>query len=111
MSSELIREVRDELANVRAARYADQAVARAQANADFLKKQAAEKVAVETAERVTLETEKIIAKWKKTGKVVLIVGGIISVSYGVYKVTPKIKSWWNERKQHTQHTNEECDAA
>ena len=77
VSAELINEVRGEIAADRAARYAAQAAARAQANTDFLSKQAAEKAAKEVAERSALETEELIAKLKKAGKISLIVGGVI----------------------------------
>lgn len=101
VSAELISEVRDEIAKDRAARYAAQAAARAQANAEFLAKQAAEKAACEAAEKATMETEELIAKWKKVGKIGLIVSGVLIVGYGVYKVTPHVKKWWQERN-HTE---------
>ena len=108
VSADLINEVRSEIAADRAARYAAQAAARAQANADFLAKQAAEKAAQEAAELAALEAEELIAKWKKVGKIGLIVGGIIIIGYGIYKVTPKVKAWWEERKH---DANEEIEAA
>lgn len=54
-----------------------------------------------------METEELIAKWKKAGKIGLIVGGVLIVGYGVYKVTPHIKKWWQE---HHQTEQEETDA-
>ncbi len=88
VSADLINEVRNEIAADRAARYAAQAAARAQANADFLAKQAAEKAAREAAELAALEAEELLAKWKKAGKIGLVVGGVVLVGYGVYKVAP-----------------------
>ena len=107
VSADLISEVRSEIAADRAARYAAQAAARAQANADFLAKQAAEKAAQEAAELTALKTEKLIATWRKAGKIGLAVSGVIILGYGIYKVTPKVKSWWNERRQlpETQENN------
>lgn len=105
VSNELINEVRNELATARSARYAAQSAARIQANAEFLAKQAAEKAATEAAERATIEAEEIIAKWKKAGVFGLVVGGAFIVGYGIYKATPKVKEWWDERKQETKEDN------
>ncbi len=99
VSSELIREVRDELATKRAARKAAQAIARSQADAEFLAKQVAEKAALEAAEQAALDTEKLVAKWNKVGKIGFVVVGVTAAGYVIYKVTPKVKHWWNERKQ------------
>jgi len=99
VSTELVNEVRDEIASARAARYAAQAAARAQANAEFLAKKAAEKATREAAEIAAREQAEIIAKWKKTGKIGLIVGGVLIIGYGVYKITPHIKKWWQEKDQ------------
>lgn len=92
VSADLIDEVRSEIAVERAARYAAQATVRAQANAIFLSKQAAEKAAHETAERIALEEEELIAKLKTAGKTSLIVGGVIIIGYGIYKA----KERWAE---------------
>ncbi len=108
VSADLISEVRSEIAADRAARYAAQTAARAQANADFLAKQAAEKATQEAAELASLEAVELIAKWKKAGKIGLIVGGVIIVGYGIYKLTPKLKAWWEEHKH---GANEENEAA
>ena len=104
VSAELINEVRGEIAADRAARYAAQAAARAQANAEFLAKQAAEKAAQELAERTAQEAEEIIARWKKAGKISLVVGGAIVIGYGIYKVSPKVTQWWNNRKKQDEDT-------
>ena len=71
-------------------------------------KQAAEKAAQEAAEIAALEAEDLLAKWKKAGKIGLVVGGVILVGYGIYKATPKVKAWWAE---HRHHENEESEAA
>ena len=109
VSAELINEVRGEIAADRAARYAAQAAARAQANAEFLAKQAAEKAAQELAERNAREAEAIIARWKKAGKISLVVGGVIIVGYGIYKISPQVKQWWNDRKKQDEDTVTEID--
>lgn len=106
VSADLINEVRNEIAADRAARYAAQAAARAQANADFLAKQAAEKAAQEAAELAVLEAEELLAKWKKAGKIGLVVGGVVFVGYGVYKVAPIVKACWAEHKQHENEKSE-----
>ncbi len=99
VSSELIREVRDELATKRATRKAAQTIARSHADAESLAKQVAEKAALEAAEQAVLDTEKLVAKWKKVGKIGLVVVGVTAAGYVIYKVTPKVKHWWKKRKQ------------
>ena len=106
VSADLINEVRSELAADRAARYAAQAIARAQANADFLAKQDAEKAEQEAAELAALEAQELIAKWKKVGKVGLVIGGVLIIGYGIYKMTPKVKAWWEDRKHDTDEEDE-----
>lgn len=99
---ELINEVRGEGAADRAA----QAAARAQANAEFLEKQAAEKAAQEAAERSAreaaersaLEVAERIAEWEKVGKIGLAISVAAILWYGIYKATPKVRQWWNDRK-------------
>ena len=34
---------------------------------------------------------------KKVGKIGLIVVGIAGVGYGVYKLAPRVKQWWEDR--------------
>lgn len=97
VSNDLISEVRNEIASDRAARYATQAMARVQANASFLAKQAAEKTSREATEIAVSEAEELIAKWKKVGKIGLIIGGALTLGYGMYKVTPHVKQRWKER--------------
>ena len=99
VSSELICEVRREVAEDRVARYAAQAAARAKANSVFLAKQATEKVVEKAAEHATIETEELINKCKVVGKAGLVIGGGTIIGYGIYKVTPKVKPWWYERRQ------------
>lgn len=100
----LISEVRDEIATARVERYA----AQAQAEAELLAKQTAEKAARETAEMAAMESEKLITKWKKAGKAGFIVGGVLIVGYGVYKVTPHIKKWWQECRHTEQEESDEA---
>lgn len=100
ISSDLIKDVRNELAAARAARYAVQAAERARADAAFLAKQAADKAASESAGKAVEVAELLIAKWKKAGKICFIVAGVIVVGYGIYKVSPKVTKWWiNHKKQ------------
>ena len=105
ISGDLISEVRSEIASDRAARCAARAAARAQAEADFLAKQAADKAAKEAAELAEAKTKELVAKWKNAGKITLIVGGVIIIGYGIYKVTPKVKAWWDEHKSTTNKQN------
>ena len=60
---------------------------------------AAEKAAKEAAERASLDAIEMAAKLKNAGKVGLVVSGVAVSVYGVYKAVPKVKQWWNERKQ------------
>ena len=108
ISDELISEVRDEITTSRAARYAARAAARAQAHEEALAKQAAEKAAHEAAEIAAMKKEELLAKWKKAGKIGLIVGGVLTVGYGVYKITPRIKKWWQERHQIKHEKNDKA---
>ena len=99
ISPNLIKEVRDELSKVRAARYAELVAARVKVKTEYLEKQAAQKFAGELAEKAAIETEERVTKWKKAGTIGLVVVGCIVIGYGIYKTTPRIKKWWKERKQ------------
>ena len=99
ISPDLVKEVRTELSEVRAARCAGQAAARAKADMEFLRKLAATESANEVAERAMLETGERINKWKKAGTIGVIVVGCIVTGFVIYKATPKIKKWLKERKQ------------
>lgn len=93
VTSELIKEVRNELSAARAARKAAQAIA----TEEFLAKRAAEKAALEVAEQAALKRK---ALWKRVGKISLVVGGSAVIVYGVCKfVIPKVRKWHSERKQ------------
>ncbi|MCD8117933.1 MAG: hypothetical protein LUE29_00330 [Lachnospiraceae bacterium] len=96
---ELISEVRDELTAIRAARAAERAIAREIADAQFLAKQEAEREAIEAAEQAAKEKKALLAMWKKIGIISIVVGGTLVITYGVYKATPKVKAWWEERNQ------------
>ncbi len=104
VSPELINEVRGEISADRAARYVAQA-AREQANADFSAKQAAEKTAQELAKRTSREAAEASARWKNVGKTSLIVGGVIIIGYGIYKVSPKLKQWWSNHRKRDEDTD------
>ena len=94
VSTELVSEVRSEIAAERAVRYAARAAEKAQEDAKFL----ANQVAGETKNCVAAEYEELIAKWKKAGKIGLAIGGVVVVGYIIYKVTPRVRKWWESRK-------------
>lgn len=98
LSEDAIAEVKKEVANMRAARYAAQAVARATADAEFIAKETAKQALEDKPAKETFER---IAKYKKIGKVSLVVSGVVVTGYGIYKVAPKVKKWWITRKEHT----------
>ena len=97
-SSESIAEVKKEIAEGRAIRCAAQKAAWEKANAEFLAKEAAKKAEEIVEEQATKQVLERIAKYKKVGKIGLIVSGIATTGYGVYKVAPKVKKWWPIRK-------------
>ncbi|MCD7880143.1 MAG: hypothetical protein LUG47_00395 [Clostridiales bacterium] len=99
VSHEVIAEVRSELAAARAERAAERAIAGELANAQFLAKQEAERKAFEVAEQSEKKHKELLTTWKKIGIIGITVGGIIAISYGIYKVTPVVKAWWEEHKQ------------
>ena len=88
-------EVKKEVADSRAARYAAQAANRLKANNDFLAREA-EKIAEEKATKETIEK---IVRYKKVGKIGLVIVGVTATCYGVYRTAPKVKRWWNSRKE------------
>lgn len=104
VTDDLKHEVRRELAADRAKMYATLAAERAQADAEFRAKQAAKKAAEEAEVQAALDAERLIENWKTAGKICLIVGGVIIIGYGIYRVTPKIKAWWEARR----HDEDEC---
>lgn len=95
LSAETIVEVKKEVANSRAARYAAQAANRLKANNDFLAREA-ENIAEEKATKETIEK---IVRYKKVGKIGLVIVGVTATCYGVYRTAPKVKRWWNSRKE------------
>lgn len=108
ITQDIISEVRSEVEAARFAQKMERAAARAQANENFLAKQAAEKAAREAAELAELEAAELEEKLKKAGKIGLaIIGGVVVV-YGVYKITPKIKKWWDKHKQNKE-ADKECE--
>lgn len=98
-SSEAIAEAKKEVADARAVRYAAQKAARAKANAEFIAKEAAKKAEKIAEEEATQQALKRIAKHKRVGKIGLVASGIAITGYGVYKVAPKVKKWWINRKE------------
>ncbi|MGF2190879.1 hypothetical protein ACQUD0_11130 [Vagococcus fluvialis] len=101
VSLELIQEVREEMA-------ADRIEKKLQEEAGFLAQQASEEAMQAAKKRAVEEEAKIIAKWKKAGMIGLFVGGALIVGYGVYKATPHIKKWWNDRKSAGTTKKDEC---
>lgn len=98
-SSEVIAEVKKEVADARTLRYASQKAARA--------KEAAKKVEKIAEEEVTKQAFKRIARYKRIGKVGLVISGTVVTGYCIYKVTPKVKKWWIIRKEQTINKKED----
>lgn len=99
LSSEAIAEVKKEIADGRAIRYAAQKAAREKANAEFLAKEAAkkaEKIADETAAKQLFER---ISTYKRIGKIGIVITGVAATGYCIYKVLPKIKKEITTRKE------------
>lgn len=105
VTPKLIEDVRKELSEERAIRYAVQAAERAKANADFLAKEAAKKAVVEAAEKAAQSKKIFIIKCKKVGLIGTIIAGIFVGGYSIYKLTPKIKRWWESHKKDKKKTS------
>ena len=86
MTSELIAEVKKEVADARSARCAAQAAARAKANADFLAKEAEKKAAELVEAKEVQKALERVTKLKKAGKIGLLITGIATTGYGIYKL-------------------------
>lgn len=99
VTPELVNAVKDEIASSRTALHAAKAAARAEADAQFIAKQAVAEVAGNAAQ----EREELIAKWKKTGEIGLIICVAVAVGYGIYKVAPRVKAWWDKRHQENEN--------
>lgn len=99
LSAETIAEVKKEVADSRAARYAAQAANRLKANNDFLAREAEKKAEKIAEEKATKETIERIVQYKKVGKIGLVIVGVTATCYGVYRSAPKVKRWWNSRKE------------
>ena len=104
VTPKLIEDVRKELSEERAIRYAVQAAERAKANADFLANETAKKAAVDAVEKAAQSKKTFIIKCKKFGLIGAIIAGIFVGGYSIYKVTPKIKSWWKSHKKDKKKT-------
>ena len=63
---------------------------------DMLDIDIAEKIAEEKATKETIER---IVQYKKVGKIGLVIVGVTATCYGVYRSAPKVKRWWNSRKE------------
>jgi len=99
ITPELINEVKTELTSERTARYAALVAARAQANADFLAKQATENIIENTDPTFIKLNEETLCTLKKSGIIGIAAIGTILLAYGVYKVTPKIKAKLAKNKE------------
>ncbi|MBR4858845.1 MAG: hypothetical protein IKU08_06630 [Clostridia bacterium] len=102
VTPELIKEVRAELSSERAIRYAKLVAERAKADADFIAKQTTENIPPITQATFFNLDEETIQKLKRAGIAGIVIGGTVALGYGIYKLTPKIKVWWNNRM----HNNE-----
>ncbi len=109
ITPELIQEARKEVADSRAARYAAQAAARAKANEEFLAKQEAEKAAKEADELAAKNREQFAENCKKAGIVILIVGGTVVLTYGIYKIVLKVKTMKEEKAEEEQKETQNDD--
>ena len=67
----------------------------------------AEKASAEAAEKAAIAEEELIKKLKTGGKITLAVLIVLAASYGIYKLTPKIKEWWISRKKKDQLATED----
>ena len=70
-------------------------ISRTQADIEFLSRRSIEKCNIES----DVIDDRCCIGWEKTAKYGLIIGGVAVIGYGVYKFTPKLKSWWKGRKQ------------
>lgn len=98
-SMEAIRQAREEVEAMHLAQKIARAEARAQADAAFIAKQAAEKAAKEAEILAELEAAERVRKLKEVGKIGLVIIGSAAVVVGICIIVPKVKQWWNERKQ------------
>lgn len=105
VTPKLIKEVLKELSDERSIRYAVQAAERAKANADFLAKEAAKKAAIEAAEKAAQSKKTFVIKCKKASLIGAIIAGIFAGGYSIYKLTPKIKRWWESHKKDKKKTS------
>lgn len=107
ITTDLKNEIKMEIADARAARIAAMKAARAKADADFIAKEAAKKAAeIAEQERIRIELEKI-AKFKKYGKIGIIVTGGVLAGFGVYKLVKYVKSKKEVQEQKNVQEEEE----
>ena len=99
ITDDLKQKVREELTEMRALKAAARKACQAESDRIFCEKlakdEAEKRIAAEMAERALKRGEFL----KSAGKVGLVVAGIVVVSYGIYKVTPHVKQWWNNQKK------------
>lgn len=91
ISNDLKEEVRTEIAEKRAARYAAIVEARKKADAEFLAKEAAKKASEMAEQKRQIAEIERIAKLKKYGKICLIIGGSVIVGYSTYRLIKHVK--------------------
>ncbi len=98
ITPELIRQVREEAAQARAAQIAARKAAQKLADEKYLAEQAAKKAAELAQMQADANYEAFIKGVKFTGKLVVAVVVVWGVANGVKKATPHVKKWWSDRK-------------
>lgn len=99
VTKELVLEVREEIEEGKLLRAAARKAAREKANAEFLAKEAVKQAEKLKVEKELAEAVKKKENWKTVGKVGLVTSGILLTGYGIYKVTPYLKRWWEKSKK------------
>lgn len=99
VTPELIQEARDELSARRAAQRTARILASEQADREFLERQA-QKAAEELAEKeAEIRREKGEENLRRAGEIAVFTLAIVGVSYAVYTLIPRVKKWWDARKE------------
>ncbi len=102
VTDELVCEVRSDLAAKRLAKAVARAAAKTQAETEFLSKQTSD---IANMGPALFENNGSSINWKKVAKVGFIAGGVLLAGYGIYRLAPKVKSWWKTRKEQDNPTD------
>lgn len=98
ITKELLFDTKKELEVAKKLKNTELANARKIANQKFLTAQNEKEMAKIQAEMDEKHLLEQLHKIKKIGTITTIVVVIGVTGYGIYKTTPKIKAWWNKRK-------------